>query len=395
MGRIVITGMGIVTAIGQSVAENRYSLMNGKCGISHIEFLSTYYAGILPAGEIKISTNQLKETLNVHEPGTTRTSLLALHALQQAVEAAGFIQSQLQSPDTAFINASTVGGLCLTDEMYQDSNAINAGSEYVASYDSASIALFLQDRYKIGGLVNTINTACSSSANAVMYGARLIKHGLAKRAIVGGVDSLAKYTVNGFNSLRILSSHLCSPFDANREGLNLGEGSAYIVLEKEEDVQQKNIYAVLSGYANTTDSFHPSALSPDGHGPFLAMQKALQIAGLQPSDISFINAHGTATENNDEVESVAMRRLFGKPPMFASTKANTGHTLAASGAIEAVFSILNLQHQELYPALQFQEPIASTGFVPVLEYQQKPLQHIMSNSFGFGGNCSSLIFSKV
>jgi len=285
--------------------------------------------------------------------------------------------------------------MCLTDELYNDANKSDGGSDYLASYDFASVNIYLQERYKMAGLVSTINTACSSSANAIMYGARLIKSGRAKRAIVGGVDCLAKFTINGFNALHILSSEICTPFDEQRKGLNLGEGAAFLVLEKEEDAKDKNIYAVVSGYCNSNDSFHPSSLSDEGDGPYLSMKGALESANLSASDISFINAHGTATENNDLVESKAMLRLFGTTPPFASTKSNTGHTLGAAGAIEAVYSILNLTHQEIYPGLNCKDPIAATGLQPVLSYQKKSLQHIMSNSFGFGGNCTSLIFSTI
>ena len=239
--------------------------------------------------------------------------------------------------------------MCLTDELYADANKQDNGSEYLSSYDCASVNMYLQTHYEMNGIINTINTACSSSANAIMYGARLIKNGIARRAIVGGVDSLAKFTINGFNALHIFSPEQCTPFDENRKGLNLGEGAAFLILEKEEDINGKKVYAELTGYCNTNDAFHPSSLSDEGDGPFLAMQGALQSAGIHPSDIDFINAHGTGTENNDEVESKAMLRLFEKPPAFASTKANTGHTLGAAGAIEAVYSILNLLHQEIYP----------------------------------------------
>jgi len=247
----------------------------------------------------------------------------------------------------------------------------------------------------MGGLVNTINTACSSSANAIMYGARLIKSGRAKRAIVGGVDCLAKFTINGFNSLHILSPEVCRPFDKDRQGLNLGEGAAYLILTGEDELPDNQKSVELTGYCNSNDAYHPSSLSASGDGPFLAMQGALNLAGLTPANIDFINAHGTATENNDEVESLAMLKLFGNPPPFASTKSNVGHTLGAAGAIEAVFSILNLQHQELYPSLNCRQEILSSGLMPLGTYLQTPLKHIMSNSFGFGGNCTSLIFSKM
>jgi 3-oxoacyl-(acyl-carrier-protein) synthase len=387
--------MGIISPIGFTVEENHQSLIAGKCGISHVELFDTKYASLLPFGEIKISNEALKEKLNAKEKSITRTTLLSLHAFQEALRDAGLDSRQIASPDTALIGANTVGGMCLTDELYHDANKKSGGSEYVTAYDFGSVNIYLQHRYGISGIVNTINTACSSSANAVMYGARLIQHGFATRAIVGGVDALAKFTINGFNSLNILSPRPCAPFDKNRTGLNLGEGAAFLVLENESAAKGKKIYAELSGYSNTNDAFHPSSLSDNGDGPFLSMQRALENANLQPTEIDFINAHGTGTENNDLVESKAMLRLFDMPPPFASTKSNTGHTLGAAGAVEAVFSVLNITHQEIYASLNFEQPIAETALTPVLRYEKKIIRHVMSNSFGFGGNCSSLIFSKV
>jgi 3-oxoacyl-(acyl-carrier-protein) synthase len=395
LDRIVVTGIGAISAIGNTVAENRSSLVNGKCGIGLLENFISKYSEIIPVGEVKITTEELKEKLDANEPEITRTTLLALHALKEALADSQLTNNEIPSFDTAFINATTVGGMCLTDEMYNDSQKNTTGTEYLSSYDYAATSIYLQKRYGMKGPVNTINTACSSSANAIMYGARLIRNGRVRRAIVGGVDSLAKFTINGFNALHILSKENCTPFDENRKGLNLGEGAAFLVLEKESDVAGKKIYATLSGYANANDSFHASSLSDEGVGPFKAMKEALSNANLDPSQIDFINAHGTATENNDWVESIAMQRLFEKVPAFASTKVNTGHTLGAAGSLEAVYCILNLSEQELYPAIHFNKPIPGTGLVPVNLYQKTSLNNIMSNSFGFGGNCTSLIFSKT
>lgn len=387
--------MGVMSAIGDTVSANRTALIQGVCGISKLQLFPSRFADIMPFGEIKTSTLDLQALWQAGEPGTTRTMVLALAAFEEALADSGLTVAQIQSPRTALIGASTVGGMCLTDELYHDSNKAANGSEYLASYDCASVTLFLQSRHKMHGIVNTINTACSSSANAILFGARLISSGIARRAIVGGADSLAKFTINGFNSLHILAPERCKPFDQDRKGLNLGEGAAFLVLEKGEDVIGKKVYAELTGFGNSNDAYHPSSLSDQGDGPYLSMKEALIMANIAASDIGFINAHGTGTENNDEVESRAMVRLFNEAPPFASTKSNIGHTLGAAGAIEAVYSILNLEHQEVYPALNFQQPIASTGLRPVQAYQQMPLEHVMSNSFGFGGNCTSLIFSKV
>jgi len=395
VSRIVVTGIGIITAIGATADENRNSLIHAKTGIGKARFFNSRYTTLLPFGEIDQSTELLAERLGIENNIATRTDLLALHAAQQAIADANLLKEDLLLNSTALIGGSTVGGMCLTDEMYADANATGiSDSPYLTSYSNSANTSFLQRHFNIGGLINTFNTACSSSANAIMYGARLLKNGLAKKVIAGGVDSLSKYTVNGFNALMILAAEPCKPFDSERKGLNLGEGAAFLVLEREEDASGKNIYAELKGYGNSNDAFHPSSTSVEGDGPYLSMKRALDVAGLSPQEISFINAHGTATENNDETESAAMLRLFSTVPDFASTKSYTGHTLGAAGAIEAVYSILSLRHQEEYPSLHFTQPIEATELRPVTTYKQKSLQHVMSNSFGFGGNCTSLVFSK-
>ena len=409
MSRVFITGMGIISAVGASLAENRSALRAGKGGVTLCDRLPSRYAGILPFGKVGAGTDELNEKFKIADPGITRTTLLALHAFDDAISDARLTEAALSDPGTALIGATTVGGMCLTDELYRDTSNPCEGSAFLSSYDCASVHLYLQSRYKMQGFTTTINTACSSSANAIQFGARLIKNGLARKAIVGGTDSLAKFTINGFNALQILSSELCRPFDRDRAGLNLGEGAAFLVLEGEEALAGagggaaagegaaagKKIYAELTGYCNTNDAYHPSALSLPGDGPYLAMEGALRSARLSAADIDFINTHGTATENNDEAESRAMVRLFGEPPVFVSTKSYTGHTLGASGAIEAVYSILSLAHQELYASLNFEQSIPGIGLRPIPAYKKAALRHVMSNSFGFGGNCTSLIFSNT
>ena len=395
MEKIVITGIGIISSIGTHVAETRQSLVSGKTGITKAQYFNSVYTDSLPLAEIPFATDALIHLSGLNPIGASRTDAIAAIACKEAVEQAKLSSKTLSSQRTAFISGSTVGGMCLTDVLYDDANTEgNNGSPFISSYSNSAHTLLLQKHFGFGGIINTFNTACSSAANAILFGARLIAQGLADRAIVGGVDTLSKFTVNGFNSLMILSKELCKPFDQNRKGLNLGEGAAFLVLEKETEAQHKEILATLSGWGNSNDAYHPSSTSPEGIGPFTAMRRALEKANLSPWDISFINAHGTATENNDETESIAMKRLFEKVPPFASTKSYTGHTLAAAGALEAVFSILNLKHQELYASLHFLNPIEGIGLIPHLQYKKEKLQHIMSNSFGFGGNCSSLIFSK-
>ncbi|HEY0299042.1 MAG TPA: beta-ketoacyl synthase N-terminal-like domain-containing protein, partial [Arachidicoccus sp.] len=213
MSRIFITGIGIITSIGNSAEENRVSLMNGVCGISTKTKYPSRYSGVLPFGEIPISNDALKDKLHIQGAGLTRATLLAIHAFEEAVKDTGLPSEIISGFDTAFISATTVGGMSETEDLYHDIFATQNASPFVSSYDVAMPTIFMQQHYGMKGHADTINTACSSSANAIMLGARLMKNGFVNRAIVGGVDCLSKMTINGFNALQILSDKLCMPFD--------------------------------------------------------------------------------------------------------------------------------------------------------------------------------------
>lgn len=394
---VCVTGMGVISALGNNLFENHTSLLLGKAGIGKAQYFDSYYTDILPFGEVNLSNDILKQNLGLtKETGYTRTSLLAVQAFEEAIHDAGLTHEFLTSYDTALISASTVGGMCLTDQLYEDANLKSDGSEFLEAYGCAAHTLKLTEKYGIRGFTDTINTACSSSANAIMLGARLIRSGRAKRVIVGGVDSLAKYTVNGFNALKILSDRPCRPFDENRDGLNLGEAAAYLVLESGDVVGEKHVYARIAGYGNSNDAHHPSAMSDEAIGAIFSMERAIQSAGILPSDVNYINAHGTATPNNDRVEALGISRVFEKVPAFSSTKSFTGHTLGASGALEAIFSILSINHAEIYPSLRIETDLEEFDFSPVKTYKSDfQVNYVLSNSFGFGGNCTSLLIGKV
>lgn len=397
MEKVYITGIGIISAIGASVEANRESLMQARSGIGKAKHFNSKYTSNLNFGEVDLSNEALKKsTLCIKEKGVSRTALLAFCAFQEAIEHANLSPKDLNSFRTGMISSSTVGGMCNTDELYADANLKGEPSEFVRSYGGGEHTLRLIEKYGIRGFTSTINTACSSSANAIMLGARLIRSGRLDRVIVGGADSLAKYTVNGFNSLMILSENPCKPFDINRDGLTLGEGAGYLVLEGEGICKNKNKLAEVLGYGNANDAHHPSATSDEAFGPRLAMERALSSCNLSPSSVDYVNAHGTGTPNNDTTEMFAFHKTFGTIPPFNSTKSYTGHTLAASGAVEAIHSIISLCNSELYPSLNCNDPISEYTTIPIQEYSMLDDMRIaMSNSFGFGGNCTSLIFSKV
>jgi len=394
---IAVTGIGIISSIGNTVEENLYALQAGKHGLSRIANFPTRLQERIWVGEIKRSNEELADKLELSSPHAfTRTSLLGAFAARQALKSANI--NDVNQLRTGFISSTSVGGMDYT-ERYGSTYLISSEwHRYIPSHPAGDSSHKIAKYLGVKGLVTTVSTACSSAANAVMMGARLIHAGRLDRVIVGGTDALSKFTINGFHSLLILSDEPCQPFDNQRKGLNLGEGAAYLVLESQKTVKQqgKHVLAYLTGYGNANDAFHQTASSDDGEGAFLAMQKALTVAQLGPQEIDYVNVHGTATPNNDLSEGRAMQRIFkNKIPSFSSTKSFTGHALAAAGAIEAVYSILALQQGLVFPNLHFDTPMEELDMIPQTTVQHRSASHVLSNSFGFGGNCSSLIFSKA
>ncbi|MBX2902724.1 MAG: beta-ketoacyl-[acyl-carrier-protein] synthase family protein [Chitinophagales bacterium] len=392
---VFIAGKGIITSIGANTQENFASLIAAKSGIGNMEILQSNFAGVIPVAEVKLTNSQLAAIagIDAHSP---RTALLSTIAAKEAVLNSGI---DLKKWRVGFLSANTVGGMDKTEQRYQEYLTDKSGAELtgVVQHDCGTITELAADALGIRHFVTTISTACSSSANSIMYAQRLIQAGIIDVAVAGGADSLSRFTLNGFNALMILDRKLCTPFDEHRNGLNLGEGAAYLVLASEKvmnDAKREKKY-VLSGYANANDAFHQTASSPEGKGNFLAMTKALEVGKLLPEEISYINLHGTGTNNNDVSEGTAIQRIFKKVPPASSTKSFTGHTLGASGSVEAVYSLLAMEHGVVYPNLRFATPMKELNFTPVTTLlENADIKHVMSNSFGFGGNCSSLIFSK-
>jgi 3-oxoacyl-(acyl-carrier-protein) synthase len=394
---VAITGMGIISSIGNSVEENYNALLNNQVGITTIENIATVHVDVIKVGEIKKTNQELIEELQLGKDNNfSRTALLGTIAAKQAVKNAGI--TSINEYRTGLISATSVGGMDMTERYYHEYFENPEVVKYIGSHNAGDNTDKIANELGLKGMVTTISTACSSAANAIMLGARLIKSGKLDRVIVGGTDALSKFTINGFKTLMILSDGYNKPFDNERNGLNLGEAAAYLVLESEELVKKENkkVLARVSGYGNANDAFHQTASSENGDGAFLAMEKAFKIAQLQPEQIDYINVHGTATPNNDLSEGRAIVRLFGesKAPDFSSTKPFTGHTLAAAAAIEAVYSVLAIQNNVVFPNLNFKTPMEEFNLVPQTTLKYATIEHVLSNSFGFGGNCSTLIFSK-
>lgn len=397
--KIYITGIGMISCIGNNVEESLASLENLKSGIGRLDNIRSRHQDTIPVGEVKSTNEQLTAMAGLTpDKQSTRTALLGLIAAQEAVKSSGI--KNIKEFRTGIISATSVGGMGMTENLWLDYlNVEKSGDwlKYIEAHECGDSTEFIADNLGIKDYLSTISTACSSSANAIMFGARLIKHGILDRVVVGGTDSMARFTINGFMTLMILDKEQCKPFDANRQGLNLGEGAGFIVIESEKAAKGKEIFAELSGYGNSNDAYHQTASSPDGAGAFLAMEKALKKSGLKPSEIDYINAHGTGTTINDLSEGTAIDKLFSKNvPSISSTKAYTGHTLGACAAIEAVFSILSIKHNTIFPNLNYKTSMEELSFKPTTTLEKgKKINHVLSNSFGFGGNTSALIFSKV
>lgn len=393
---ILITGMGIVSAIGMNCAETLESLLKEQTGIGPLKYLKTEHKEF-PVGEVKLSTQEMARRLGFPEDTpVTRTSLMGIWALKQALEQAQIGEKEQEK--AAFVSGTTVGGMDMSEQFYLDFLNNDTRNQYIAQHDCGACSEAIADYFGRFASISTLSTACSSAANAIINGANLLRNGQHEIAIVGGSECITKFHLNGFNSLMILDEQQCRPFDETRAGLNLGEGAAFLVLETMSSTLRRGVHpiGVIKGYGNACDAFHQTASSPNGEGSYLAMKQALEDAGIKPEDVDYVNAHGTGTPNNDVSESQAMMRIFGeKLPPVSSTKSFTGHTTSASGSIETVICLLALQNQFVPVNLGFKHPM-SDGIVPATSsIPIHPLRYILCNSFGFGGNDSSLLLAAT
>lgn len=396
--KVFVTGYGIISALGVGAEATLASLRAHRSGITAIKHLHTEHRD-LPVGEVRMTNAEMSQLLDARYPlSELRSVLMGIIAAKEAVASA--LLSAEDIHQAAFINGTTVGGMDKTERHFKsvfDENADTPDSMEMKYNDCGCSSEMIADQIGSVRMVTTTSTACSSAANAVVLGAELIKSGIVDIAIVGGTESLTRFHLNGFNTLMILDKERCRPFDATRTGINLGEGAAYLVIESERSLKLRHVtpIAELSGYANTCDAFHQTATSDDGEGAYQSMRKAMDMANLTPRDIDYINAHGTGTPNNDASELAAMERIWGyNLPRFSSTKSFTGHTTSASGAIESVICLLAMTADFLPENLGWKNPIMEFA-VPVTENMEGvTVNHVINNSFGFGGNDTTLIFSK-
>ena len=385
MRGVAITGVGIVSALGSGVAAHLKAMREGRTPLGPLTLFSPDDLGSFPVGEV--------DPALVPRRGP-RCIRLALHAARQALGGRGF-----ETPGLLALGTTTGGILESERHFLKHRGAIGAEDRELLLYHAmGTVTDVLGRALGLSAEGHTFSTACSSSANAIGFGASVVAR-QGGWALVGGVDSLARITYAGFHSLKLLSSAPCRPFDRHRRGLSLGEGAAFLLLESEEQARERGtpILGFVTGWGCASDAYHPTAPHPRGEGAVAAIQSALADAKLRPADVDYVNAHGTATPANDVSEGLALQRVFGDDcPLTSSTKGLTGHTLGAAGAIESVLSLIALSSGFVPATAGLEEPDPE---IPIRHVPSgglaRPLSVVVSNSFGFGGNNTALVLSRV
>ncbi len=391
----------MTTAAGCGNQANLEALKNATTGLRANDFLDVEldtWIGRIDGIEQQVLPDSLKNY-------QCRNNQLACLALQQddfqlAVEQA----KQRYGADRLglFLGTSTSGilstELAYQSELFKSTGRLPDSCHFREQHNSFSVAEFVRKLYQLTGPTQVISTACSSSAKVFASAARYIELGLCDAAIVGGVDSLCLTTLYGFNSLELVAEDVCRPADQNRNGLSVGEGAAFILLEKAEHAGKQRAPVYLRGYGESSDAYHMSSPHPEGRGAYQAMQQALESAAMDAEQIDYVNLHGTATPVNDQMEDKALAQVFSSPVACSSTKGWTGHTLGAAGSVEAVYSALCIQHNFMPQSLNtltadpaFTQTILTPASMS--NCSTSSAHTVVSNSFGFGGNNCCLIFS--
>ncbi len=405
--RVVITGMGAVTPLGNTARETGEALKSGVLGIGPITLYDNSVQAARLAGEVKIDISQHISTKEQRR--TDRFTQLALIAAREAVLDSGLTADNCDLKRTDVIVASGIGGMESTSNEYD--RGLERGFDRISPfYIPMTIANIAAGRIAIEhgfkGDCSCIITACASSSHALGEAMRHIRHGYADAAVCGGSEAtIVPLGVGGFTSMQAL--HLGSdptrasiPFDAERSGFVMGEGAGMLVLEEYEHARARgaHIYAELAGFGASCDAYHITAPDPEGSGAVESMRRALTDAGLSTADISYINAHGTSTPLNDKSEASAIQQLFGRETAIpvSSTKSMTGHLLGAAGAVEALACVVAIRDSFLPPTINYRmpDPECALDVVPNVG-RATEVQAALSNSLGFGGHNASLVFTRL
>jgi 3-oxoacyl-[acyl-carrier-protein] synthase II len=390
---IAVTGIGVISPYGAGLDNLEAGLLAGRCCLKpSTGFYPGFEGTIAPVRELAPL-----ESLRHFRP--SRTDQLAVLAARDALDSSG-ISSHSES---GIVMASTVAGLSeIEPEIVQDPAAWyrNVGLSRAASYPVAHVADAVGEYLGIRGPRCAVTVACASGAVSIALAANMLLDGAASLVLAGGSDALCPFTLSGFNALQALDANPCRPFDKHRNGLNLGEGAAVLVLESVQSAftRHARILAILRGWAMTNDAFHPTAPHAEGRGLASCMLAAMEMAGVSPDEIGYVNAHGTGTPLNDGAETRAYESAFasrGRPVPVSSTKSYFGHCLGAAGALEAAVIISGIRCGALFPTLRLSDPIDSLCVDWLMgEPRRRPLPLAMSVSAGFGGSNAALIFAR-
>ena len=394
---LVLTHYTLVNALGRGLAASLEALRQGRSGLRP----NDYEAAPLPTwiGRVDgIEEEPLPAALSDYECRNNRLARLALEQDGFAAAVAAAAKRHGAARIGLFLGTST-SGIEETERAYAlrgADGALPADYRYRQTQSPFSLSAFCRAYLDLAGPALVISTACSSSAKVFATASRYIAAGLCDAAVVGGVDSLCQTTLYGFNSLELVSCERCRPWDARRNGINIGEGAGFALLERADASACTASGAVqLLGYGESSDAYHMSTPHPEGDGALAAMQQALSRAGLEPGAVDYINLHGTATLSNDRSEDRAVTRLFGSATPCSSTKGWTGHTLGAAGITEAIFSALAIEHGFIPASLNTEEKEPGLDANIVLRHRGQAVNIAMSNSFGFGGSNCSLLLGRV
>jgi 3-oxoacyl-[acyl-carrier-protein] synthase-1 len=388
MQPLAITRYAIVNSLGSGRAAVFDALRRRRSGLERCAFdtveLDTCIGQVEGLDEMRV-----RDDLAIYDCRNHRLAQLALEAdgFAQAVAAA---REKYGATRVGVFMGTSTSGLLQAELAYRErdakTGALPDAFAYAPTQNNFSLAAFVQAYLSLSGAAVTVSSACSSSAKVFGNAARMMAAGMCDAAVVGGVDSLCLTTLYGFNSLQLLSREPCRPFDAHRDGISIGEGAGFALLEKSGDA-----HALLLGIGESSDAYHMSTPHPEGLGARLAMERALAAADLAPSDIDYVNLHGTASKTNDAAEDNAVHDVFGSSTPASSTKGATGHLLGAAGISEAIIALLAIEHGCMPGGMNTQslDPAMRTNYL--VDNLERPVRRVLTNSFGFGGSNCSLV----
>lgn len=393
MKPLLLSHFTVTSCIGKGLDQTLEALLQGRKTLKPCDFETVDLPTFI--GEVEgLDTVKMPAGMADYDCRNNRLAQLGLE--QDGFNDAVYAASAKYGRDRigVFLGTST-SGILETELAFRNrdktTGKLPEDFVYARTQNTYSVADFTRHYFKLEGPAVVVSSACSSSAKVFSVARRMIETGLIDAAIVGGVDTLCLTTLYGFNSLGLLSSQACRPYDIDRDGISIGEAAAFALLERPApDLNSQAI--LLLGVGESSDAYHMSSPHPDGLGAEIAMRQALQSADLTAEDIDYINLHGTATPSNDAAEAKAVSAVFRQPVPCSSSKGATGHTLGAAGAVEAVISALALQYGFIPSGLNTTKVDAALKLDYRLQNQQQPLKRVMSNSFGFGGTNCSLIF---